>query len=185
MRVRPTRNVELTGPDAPRRPPTSGPRSDADLQRSVPGEVLEGGGLVGAGLAGEAEHPLAEDVFLDLLGAAADPDRPLVEEQLLPEAGRRGVVHVQHPARALERQREVAVARDPLTDRELHHRRFGTVRLPGPRRRARSLPEPLEDLEAGVALGQLLAHDRVLGLPAVLRELPDGLEREARHPAAD
>src|SRR3546814_1340190 len=36
----------------------------------VLGEVLEGGGLVVLGLLGEAEHALADDVALDLIGAA-------------------------------------------------------------------------------------------------------------------
>ena len=49
--------------------------------RDVPERV----GLVGARLGREAEDALAEDVALDLLGAAADADAPLAEEHLLPD----------------------------------------------------------------------------------------------------
>src|SRR3546814_8836149 len=47
----------------------------------VLGEVLEGGGLVVVGLLGEAEHALADDVALDLVGAAVD-GRALGEQQI-------------------------------------------------------------------------------------------------------
>src|SRR5207237_4862926 len=54
-------------------------------------QLLEGDAAVEGGLAREAEHLLADDVALDLVGAAADVDGGSAEERRLPVTCERGV----------------------------------------------------------------------------------------------
>src|SRR5215210_3867947 len=49
-----------------------------------PGQLAERHVLVGSDVAGQPEHPLGDDVALDLIGAAADARAPLHEELLAP-----------------------------------------------------------------------------------------------------
>ena len=59
------------------------PREALVARDGAPGDVL-----VDADVAGQAEHPLAEDVAHDLGGAALDRVRPRAEERLLQRVGR-------------------------------------------------------------------------------------------------
>ena len=94
------------------------------------GNVAERLGLVGTRLRREAEHALAEDVALHLLGAAADATVPLVEEELLPEAVLVRVAGVEHGVGAFDRHREIGVERECSDQKSLATELSGPGLLP-------------------------------------------------------
>ena len=88
-------------------------------------QVAERDVLVDPRLTGEAEHPLADDVALDLVGAAADGDHERRGDHLERPIVEQGVVAGQHPVRPLDVERGTAEAVQVERGRELldrHHR---------------------------------------------------------------
>src|SRR5581483_11767075 len=81
---------------------------------------------VDARLGREPEHALADDVALDLVGAAADRDRRRGEEQRLPFAV------ADHAVRAEELERGVRGVLQQIAAAELAAGAFGSGRTSGP-----------------------------------------------------
>src|SRR5215831_21029469 len=128
---------------------------------SAPDQLAERDAFVGTWLGRQAEHALADHVALHLLGAAADAHSPLVHEALLPEPAVGRVAVEQHPARALEREREVAVQCHVLRHGQLEHGRLGGRRAAVAPGRLGPPSEVLEDLEADERVGQPLPEQRI------------------------
>src|SRR3546814_1842181 len=85
-----------------------GAGSSAVRSLGADGEVAERHVLVGARLAREAEHALADDVALDLVGAAPDRDEVARQADLVDPSRERGVVAPEGGVRAAEAERRVA-----------------------------------------------------------------------------
>ncbi len=147
-------------------------RGDAHVPAFALPSVLAFGssglGSSGRRLLGQAEGPLADDGALDLAGAGVDGARAAAQEDVLPLAGRVAVAFGPEQAvGADDAHRDLAEPLVVFAPEQLVDRGLGAGRLPGGDLGQRAQPAEAHQLDAGVGLGQLLAHQRIGG-PAVL-----------------
>src|SRR5437879_8614952 len=123
------------------------------LWRRRSGDLVESDAFVDAGLGWEAQHPLADDVALDLVGAAPDGDRRRREEERQP------VVLADLAAEALEVDGQVGHGLDGGRPPKLGARALGAGCPPrGPRRSGPQRSEPAR-LQSGDHGGQTVTGD--------------------------
>src|SRR5256884_13247 len=146
--------------------------------------MVSGLQAVGAYFLGQAEHAFADDVLLDLGRARVDRARPRPQKRGRPRAGLAGrgvdllelfVRGDELPPRAQDLERQLVVALLELGVRELGDRRGRTGRLALLERRQRPQRGVALDLELGVDLAHLRAHDGIIYQAlAAARELLGG-----------
>src|SRR5947208_1048304 len=146
--------------------------------------MVSGLQAVGAYFLGQAEHAFADDVLLDLGRARVDRARPRPQKRGRPRAGLAGrgvdllelfVRGDELPPRAQDLERQLVVAFLELGVRELGDRRGRTGRLALLERRQRPQRGVALDLELGVDLAHLRAHDGIIDQAlAAARELLGG-----------
>src|SRR5947208_3457052 len=146
--------------------------------------MVSGLQAVGAYFLGQAEHAFADDVLLDLGRARVDRARPRPQKCGRPRAGLAGrgvdllelfVRGDELPPRAQDLERQLVVALLELGVRELGDRRGRTGRLALLERRQRPQRGVALDLELGVDLAHLRAHDGIIDQAlAAARELLGG-----------
>ena len=117
--------------------------------------------LVDARLGRQPEHPLADDVALDLVGAAGDAVAGRAEHVLGPRE-RAPLAGVGQQARPEEQGDGVADVRHVGRPHQLAERGLGPRRLAGPQAGGGAAVGQLGDAEVDVDVGQRLAHQRVV-----------------------
>src|SRR5262245_61772789 len=112
---------------------------------------------------GEAEDALADDVALNLAGAARDGVLPGADDAVVPAGvvGHGGAGLVDQHARAQELAREVGDAGAQLGAEELEDGALGSRRLPAQLARDVAQPRVAETRGLDPELGEALAHERV------------------------
>src|SRR5438270_4353320 len=150
-------------------------------------------GRLGAGLLGQAQGPLADDVALDLAGAREDGSRPAGHEGRLPAAQlvlQARLARAQHPVGAEHPQGELAEAGVVLGPEQLAHAGLRAGLPLGGERSQQTDPLVTHQGHVGVGPGQVLTHQRVGGPPPLaglvhqVPQLPLVAEVLRRRPAA-
>src|SRR3954447_14774765 len=126
------------------------------LRRSRPWDLFERDALVGSGLGREAEDAFAEDVSLDLVGAAADGDRRRGEEQREP------LVLADQPTKTLDGEGEVGQTFDGGRATQLGTRSLRPRRAADLHGGARPQVRETTDLELRHDGSSALAHEWII-----------------------
>ena len=129
------------------------------------------------GVAEDAEHPFAEDVPLDLVGAAPDRDRGCGEEQREP------FVLADQASQALDVDGQVGHGLDGGCPAQLGARSLGPGRAPGPSGLASPQVGETADLEQRHNRAQPLSHESVVGVLPSAQEIEEGIFFPDRHDA--
>src|SRR6266540_6392851 len=145
------------------------------MARSRPRDLAPGGVLVRVGLAGQAEHPLTDDVSVHLAGAALDrvgaaPQHPLdLVRQRLEVRG--GFALPRGRSRAEEVGAQQLQALVDLAAVHLADTALGPERTPGRGTRTDASVRPLADPLLRVQVGKSLPRDRLVRASELHREL--------------
>src|SRR5207247_7827323 len=108
---------------------------------------------------GQSQHPLADGVALDLVGATADAVRQVGEEVEGPPPAVRPAGARQRPRRSEQLEGQFARADDVLADGQLGDRALRPRRLSSQGGGAHAVAEKRQDFAPNVGTGQALADD--------------------------